>query len=389
MIVLTEFQEQTVSDSITILSNYPHSLINNAVPGTGKTYVTLATIKKLQLTNILVITPKSVVSSWTKSIDRFFDSDKPNFTIMHFEQINHVVSTELKRTKFDAIVFDEIHKLKNRRTNTWLQCVGLQANIRIGLTGTPVINRPNDLYAIFQVLRLNRVIAHTETQNDFESKILHMKKTQWESICLGFTKTNLDYLNEFFESLNKYCVRIRADYLPQTVTKHVSINTLTDKTMSLLSANLASEKLEWITNFINNTSTKVIVFSKYKSVLDEIEKVDNLQSIMYHGGLNKNQRDKVINDFIHNGTNVLLATIGSMGTGVDGLQTVCNNIVFMDKPFNPPEIEQAIARVARKGQLNTVHVYFLDGTDHIEKQFMKINANKQKTLIQLKEKTQK
>lgn len=53
---------------------------------------------------------------------------------------------------------------------------------------------------------------------------------------------------------------------------------------------------------------------------------------------------------------VLLATIDTIGTGVDGLQLACNNLVIASMPWTAASYLQLIARLARSGQLKVVKV---------------------------------
>ena len=53
---------------------------------------------------------------------------------------------------------------------------------------------------------------------------------------------------------------------------------------------------------------------------------------------------------------VLIASIGTLGTGVDGLQHVCHNMVVASLPWTAADWRQLIARLARSGQQHTVRV---------------------------------
>lgn len=58
----------------------------------------------------------------------------------------------LHRLRFSALVFDEIQNLKNPATISATACRSLQADFRIGLTGTPIENKVQDLWAIMDQL---------------------------------------------------------------------------------------------------------------------------------------------------------------------------------------------------------------------------------------------
>ena len=61
---------------------------------------------------------------------------------------------------------------------------------------------------------------------------------------------------------------------------------------------------------------------------------------------------------IPSSTKVLIASIQCAGTGIDGLQSVCNNAIFFQLPWTSTEFEQAIGRLDRDGtEFESVNVY--------------------------------
>jgi superfamily II DNA/RNA helicase len=70
-----------------------------------------------------------------------------------------------------------------------------------------------------------------------------------------------------------------------------------------------------------------------------------------------------LDEFIRGDSEVLVATIQCAGTGIDGLQSVCNNAVFFQLPWTSTEFEQAIGRLDRDGtdfDSVTIHVPITD-----------------------------
>lgn len=56
-----------------------------------------------------------------------------------------------------------------------------------------------------------------------------------------------------------------------------------------------------------------------------------------------------LDEFIRGDSEVLVATIQCAGTGIDGLQSVCNRAIFFQLPWTSTEFEQAIGRLDRDG----------------------------------------
>jgi superfamily II DNA or RNA helicase len=61
-------------------------------------------------------------------------------------------SIELASVPFAAVIFDEIQHLKNRDTVSYRAAGGLDAHVRLGLTGTPVENTLTELKALFDLV---------------------------------------------------------------------------------------------------------------------------------------------------------------------------------------------------------------------------------------------
>ena len=59
--------------------------------------------------------------------------------------------------------------------------------------------------------------------------------------------------------------------------------------------------------------------------------------------------DDSLDEFINGDLQVLVASTRTLATGVDGLQTVCNNVIFATLPWTNTDMEQALGRFDRQG----------------------------------------
>ena len=74
---------------------------------------------------------------------------------------------------------------------------------------------------------------------------------------------------------------------------------------------------------------------------------------------------------------VLIGTIGAMGTGVDELQYVCSNVVFLDRDWTPGINEQAEDRVNRSGAKNGMtNIWILNAEKSIDEHVEDIQGKK-------------
>lgn len=75
------------------------------------------------------------------------------------------------------------------------------------------------------------------------------------------------------------------------------------------------------------------------------------------GDKSADERRKIKNDFLGDGLRGFIATPETMGTGTDGLQAVCNNIIVASPSDQVISNTQGISRIARQGQEKQVNVW--------------------------------
>jgi len=102
---------------------------------------------------------------------------------------------------------------------------------------------------------------------------------------------------------------------------------------------------------------KTVVFTEYvKDIVPYLVKQIKQTTQFSVGIYTGNDKDATaagftdaLEQFIHGKVEILVASIGCLGTGVDGLQFVSNNIIFATLPWTSTDYEQAIGRFDREG----------------------------------------
>ena len=151
------------------------------------------------------------------------------------------------------------------------------------------------------------------------------------------------------------------------MTKDVSGKT--EKFISLLSQILQNDE-------------KVIAFTQYKemgNILSTIIQNElNISPLFFHGSLNTNQRQNMLQEFETNPEQkIMLLSLKAGGTGLN--LTSADVVIHLDLWWNPQVENQATDRAHRIGQLNTVEVIKLICKGTIEERILELQ-NKKKIL---------
>ena len=296
----------------------------------------------------------------------------------------------------NLVAIDEIHRCKNLTTQQGKGMLQLQPDYRIGMTGTPLINTPLDLFAILKWLGYQRY--------GFRSFKEHFCYTDdWGGI-VGYK--NIDQLEGQLDSI--MLRRLKSEVLPDLPEK-VYVNEyveLTDEQKSLynqvidnvihdedLGAKISTEcqlavkmrlrqvsggigpfnfikknpkldRLEQIVEEAVYSGTKVIVYSNWvECIKPASERLARYNPMVITGKVNDVERQAMVNRFQNDDSvKVILGTIDAMGTGLT--LTAATEVVFIDEPWTDAIKEQACDRAHRIGTKSnvTIHTIMSYGT---------------------------
>jgi SWI/SNF-related matrix-associated actin-dependent regulator 1 of chromatin subfamily A len=403
-------------------------LINNKAclladeQGLGKTIQVIlarnAVIKENEKT--LVICPAAVKYNWKANIEKYglynttqiVNSGRTilgkdiDVVITNYEYLHKpTIKKQLQSFGFKYIVIDEAHYLAHgsaKRTKHLLNAkYGILKDREFNhvwlLTGTPMTNRPMDLYVLLRVFASRRL-----------GKYVHLRR-YLHTFCGGLNAqgkgaTNLALLHRLIKPF--YLRREKKDVLPDLPEKFVKvvyfepskrINKLencvdTYREMliegkdlgqtSTLRREIAVEKLNIVKDYIiNNVERPAVLFYHHKTVGDELSIIFP-DAIRIDGGDNTEEKQRKIELFKEH-KNILLAQLTSCGTGIDGLQEVCSKAIVIEIPWAPGALGQAVDRLHRIGQQNDVHIELLVLHKCFDESVYKALQRKQKHIDQV------
>lgn len=330
----------------------------------------------------------------------------PYFIITNVESfrdknIADTISDLCKKGIIGMCAADEMHKMKNptaQQTKGFLKCLPY---CRIGMTGTPLMNSPMDLYVILKWLGYESHAFYSFKQHycvmggygGYEIvgyKNLDQLTAQVREIMLRRLKSEvLDlpekiYVDDIVEMDGRQAVMykeveagLKADYINGDIDLTNPLSALirlrqTTGYPGILSETITeSAKLDRMEELVENCTSnneKVIIFSNWTQMTDAI--CNKLKSVGYKVGVITGEtpdssRQEIVDVFQNSSDlSVLVGTIGAMGTGLT--LTAATTVIFVDEPWNKALFDQAVDRAHRIGQKNNITIYSIMCKDTID-----------------------
>ncbi|MFP4281771.1 MAG: DEAD/DEAH box helicase, partial [Opitutales bacterium] len=183
--ILRAYQRTGVEWMRHLLEAGCHPLLADEM-GLGKTLQILsllATDPRTREGPSLIVCPASVLPVWEAEAARFF----PHLELRRLQRGNAFEEppgpvlwlasyTQLRRHRerlgertFAYVVLDEAQVIKNPDARVAQACCAVQADRRLAMTGTPIENRPLDLWSIFRFLMPGLLGARRRFEDEFEA----------------------------------------------------------------------------------------------------------------------------------------------------------------------------------------------------------------------------
>ena len=369
----------------------------------------------------LIICPVSVIHHWYREIRRYFP--EANVHEFHGPGRRHGVFSSLRATIFitsyatlardvDTIrkvpllhlILDEATQIKNAGAQRTEAAKALNAVHRVCLSGTPVENRPLELWSLFDFLMRGHLGAQSVFERRFEQPIMAGEKSIAEKLSKRIApfilrRLKTDVAKDLPEKLQmtEWCelteeqrglyvglqnahkgiverlkrgekVDIVTNILPlltklKQVCDHPALVTRQLKPLEGRSNkfDMVVEKIK----DIRDNGQQVVIFSHFLATLDLLQwAVENLDIRFIRIDGSTNNRQALIDVFNQGSAIVALCSIQACGHGVN--LTGGNHVIHFDRWWNPAVEDQATDRVHRIGQDKTVYVYRILVQDTIE-----------------------
>ena len=415
---LYDYQKRGVSEIVCRLGS--RALLGDEM-GLGKSIQGVAFISHrinvLPKGRVLVVCPSYLQIHWQHEIKKFLNEDS---TIWDTEKecpdgrivilpYSKLCNRPVGDTNWNTVVADECHYIKTRtskRTRAFIPlCVKTSKPAVLLMSGTPCVNRPNELYTQMYCVRPQHVLSYYK----FAERYCDGKRTRF-----GYDDNGCSNADEMHWILKKeYMVRrLKRDVLTQLKPK-MRYSVMLDVRQSMLTrldeirAEMrclgssahdmlkrkaliseayretakakAREASKWVNDRLQTSEEPFLVFAHHQVMLNTIE--ENLEIddyIRIDGNVNKEKRQAAVDKFQEGGVRVALLSILAAGTGLT--LTKAHLVVFSELYWCPGTILQAEDRVHRVGQTSPVSIMFLLGNGTIDTRIYPQVVNKLKVL---------
>ena len=412
--------------------------------GLGKTIQAIGLINGLPpLKKVLVICPASLKQNWVNELNKwlvhsysvvaqgakgkkeryFLEAD---IIVINYEVLKKY-HNEIHSTNWDLLIVDECHYLKNNQAQRTQEVVGckswdpdhkdfkptLQAKRRVFLTGTPILNRPIELWPVINYLdpetwrsfwffvkrycnayqtRYGWDMSGVSNKQELQDKLrgsvmvrrlkeevlteLPPKTRQLIPISNEIPKATLEKINKAFEQIQDKYIDAKSlldaardsgdeDAYRKAANNLHNIGEASFTEISAIRKDVALAKIPVLVKVVEDAieSHKVVVFVWHHDVAHALQEAFKDKCVVITGETPVNGRQALVERFQSDPeVKVFIGSIKAAGVGFT--LTASSHVIFGEVDWVPANITQAEDRCHRIGQEDNVLVQHLviDGT---------------------------
>ena len=417
---LRSYQETGVR-WMSMLSHYNLGGILADDMGLGKTVQAitfiLSNLKKDE--SVLITAPASLTYNWASEFEKF--TDEIDFVVIDGNkadrtkeiQENHQIYItsygsflkdfeDYQDKKLNYLLLDEAQVVKNYSSKTNKSLSALNVEHTFALSGTPLENRIEEIWAIFQVV-MPGFLPKREKFNKMEPSVISrliqpfiMRRKKEDVLEELPEKMEITVYNQLaddqkviylaqlelmqkqvLEMDNAALSRSRIEILAGITRLRQICNTPALFMDDYKGSSGKLERLRELLAQIKDSGHRPLIFSQFTKVFPHIEKLMEEQEMTAYkltGSTPIKDRLSMVQAFNAGSRDAFLVSLKAGGVGLN--LTSADVVILVDLWWNPAVEEQAIARAHRMGQKNTVEVIRLITQGTIEEKIMEIQERK-------------
>jgi SWI/SNF-related matrix-associated actin-dependent regulator 1 of chromatin subfamily A len=372
--------------------------------GLGKTTSTIIASLETKSKKVLIICPATLKINWKREIENYTDrsvfiAESKNFSTEHdfviinydilknFHDIKNKEESQIIKSKFDLVIVDEAHYIKNAQAQRTKLINDIVKDIeRLWLlTGTPMTSRPIDYFNLLSLVDspvaknwMAYVIRYCsgyqfkvgakKVWNVMGSSNLEELRDRTSGTILRRLKEDvLDLPDKIISPVylrlkSKEYENLMGEYYEwyrsnpeESKSLTVQFTKLT-KVRQVIANEKISQTIELAENIIEQ-GKKVIIFCNFTESLNQIFSHFGKSAVKIDGSMSKIERQNSVDKFQEDEKiKIFVGNIKAAGVGIT--LTAAEAVIMNDLSFLPSDHSQAEDRAYRIGQKNNVLVYY-------------------------------
>ena len=405
---LRKYQSQAVD----LLLKCKRLLVGDDV-GLGKTLIAIGAMTNKECLPMAIVAQTHLPIQWKEQINKFipelrveiiskrkmYSLPEADVYIFRYSNISGWVDFFVNGF-FKAVVFDEIQELRHTGSQKYNSAKVLtsKSTFCLGLSATPIYNKGPEIFNIIDLISKDSLGDYYDFMREW---------TNWDVVL--DPKALGSYLRERHLFLRRTREDVGMELPPVNKIIHTvdydqeKIDSVMDlakklsmkvRDASFVERGQAARELDLMMRYFTGVSKAKFVAQYVKIMLDNGEKVllagwhrdvydiwneelKDYNPVMFTGSESPAEKEKSKQDFISGKSQIMFISLRS-GVGLDGLQSVCSNVVFGELDWSPGVHEQVIGRLYRDGQKEQVTAIYLisdSGSDPLIVELLGLKAS--------------
>ncbi len=394
-------------------------------PGMGKTIQSITTAEAAKAKKILIFCPSILKENWAEEVKKWtkktsviiagtpkqrqskWQLDR-NYYISNYEQLLRDLE-DMQKIDWDFIIADEATRISNPRSKSGRFIKKIKAKNKIALTGTPINNRPDDLWNIADFIRPGELgsfwsfrdqycvvnnwggVAGYKNLNELRQRIqrimIRRRKEDvlkelppklYTDIHCDLNRAERNYYNQIKNEIASDL--LKGEKIDNALVKMVRLKQLTGSAELLGSEITKSSKMEALQELLGEVivdGNKVIVFTQFAKMAKIITRdLSGYDPLLISGEVPEEERQKLVHEFNNGEKNKVMVMTEAGAFGLN-LQRA-NYVIHYDLSWSLSKMVQREDRAHRVGQKKNVTIYTMMARDTIDEYIRSVIYAKKK-----------
>lgn len=390
----------------------------------------------------IIVCPKSLKLNWERELEKWLTRQltvgiangslpETDLIIINYEGLVKF-QEEISSRNFDISIIDECHFIKNRATLRSKAVKAIKSRRKVRMTGTPIVNRPSELYNIIEDLGGNwgsfmtyakRYCDAHQTRYGWDftgsSNLDELQKRLRETVMVRRLKSEVltelpRKIRQIIEvtaddSIQKRAVEAEKAYEEQSEQRLAALHAEVELSkaeseesykaavarlrdamqvdfaeMAKLRHETALAKvpavIDHVKNALEDNNNKLIIAAHHHDVIDELmEGLAEFNPVKLTGESKEADRQAAVDRFQNDpDCRVFIGSITAAGVGIT--LTASSHVIFAELDWVPGNITQMEDRAHRIGQTDTVLVQHIVLADSLDSRMAKMLVEKQEII---------